>query len=366
MSNIYSTTKYTEFTHLDLFYEEILGINANGSFIEIGAFDGETNSKTAHLADIGWRGIYLEPIKEYRDKCANRHKDNNINVLPFAISDKNEIVNMHKGGLPSTLKSSHQEHISNYTKLNSSELEFSDESVESLTWDKFVNGYVTKVPDVLVIDAEGFDLEIINSIDFKSFRPTIICCEIFPESTSFIHQSTIADGRKIIEKLTNNGYFIWLQEEHNILFSTKPIPKSISQINVSYPFLFDLANKNNKKANALSFFRQLLKTLILTKNIHRYEFLISIFANQTDDFYMADSNLLVLLLMAVNKESEAYNILKWSENNSEYYDISNQLLQILNKKSTLISYKLDRINQIIEHSPYDLRYVALRKLILQS
>ena len=133
MSNIYSTTKYTEFTHLDLFYEEILGINANGSFIEIGAFDGETNSKTAHLADIGWRGIYIEPIKEYRDKCANRHKDNNVNVLPFAISDKNEIVNMHKGGLPSTLKSSHQEHISNYTKLNSSELEFSDESVESLT-----------------------------------------------------------------------------------------------------------------------------------------------------------------------------------------------------------------------------------------
>ena len=365
MSNIYTTSSYTEFTHLDLFFEEILGLTSDGSFIEIGAFDGETNSKTAHLADIGWEGIYVEPIKEYRRKCISRHKSNKVKVLPFAISDKNETVTMYKGGLPSTLKATQQEHISNYTKQNASELRFSDESVMSVTWNNFVTSYVKRIPDVLVVDAEGYDLEIINSIDFNDFKPTIICCEIFPESTPFIHPSMIKEGKKIIEKLTNEGYSIWLQEEHNILFSTEPIPKSLSKINSKHPNLFDLANNNNLRPKALSFLRQLLKTLILNNNVLEHEFLINLFANKVDGSFMADNNLLALLLMTVKKNKEADNLLKWSEYNSEFYDVSNNILQILNSNSfdSKISKKM---NQLIDQFPYDLRYTALRKLKMKS
>ena len=365
VNNIYTTASYTEFTHLDAFYEEILGIIPSGRFIEIGAFDGQTNSKTAHLADIGWEGIYVEPIKEYRDQCISRHSSNKVTVLPFAISDKNENVTMYKGGLPSTLKASQQEHISSFTKKNASELEFTNEEVISITWDYFVNHHVTHVPDILVVDAEGFDFEIINSIDFENFRPTIICCEIFPETTPFIHPTSIQEGKKIIEKLVDVGYYIWLQEEHNILFSTKPIPKKQDDINKGYSHLFNLANDKELKPKSMSFLRQLLKTILQNDNVKNYSFLVDLFAKHVDGTFMADSNLLAFLLMSLNKKKEADNLLKWSEHSSQVYDVSNTILQILNSSSFDLDIS-NRMHQLIEYAPYELLYVALRKLQMKA
>jgi hypothetical protein len=50
-----------------------LGFRADGLFVEVGAYDGESFSNTAGLADLGWRGHYLEPIPRYAAACAARH-----------------------------------------------------------------------------------------------------------------------------------------------------------------------------------------------------------------------------------------------------------------------------------------------------
>lgn len=53
-----------------------LGYKTTGTFLEIGGFDGESFSNTATLADIGWTGYYIEPIREYADRAAARHARN--------------------------------------------------------------------------------------------------------------------------------------------------------------------------------------------------------------------------------------------------------------------------------------------------
>jgi hypothetical protein len=50
-----------------------LGFRSDGLFVEVGAYDGESFSNTAGLADLGWRGHYLEPIPRYAAACAARH-----------------------------------------------------------------------------------------------------------------------------------------------------------------------------------------------------------------------------------------------------------------------------------------------------
>ena len=79
--NIFFNTNFTEISCLDALLEEVLGLTTNATFLETGAYDGITNSKTDHLANIGWQGIYVEPIKEHADKCAALHAENNVSYF---------------------------------------------------------------------------------------------------------------------------------------------------------------------------------------------------------------------------------------------------------------------------------------------
>jgi FkbM family methyltransferase len=218
MGNLYYTSNYTEFQLLDVYLEEILGIRTDGFFLEIGAFDGQTNSKTARLADIGWQGIYVEPIKEYADKCKERHKANNIEVMHMAIGAKDGLQTMHKGGLPSTLVASNRDHLEGYMNNKGESFHFQTEEVKVLSWGSFYLLLNGKQPDLLVLDAEGYDLTILKSIQLNEFRPKIICCEVFPDDTAFMHPKVIQEGKELINLLQQNGYHLWLMEEHNVMF----------------------------------------------------------------------------------------------------------------------------------------------------
>ena len=58
-----------------------------GTFVEVGAFDGEAFSNTSCLADAGWTGNYIEPIPDYASKCAARHANNRVksSISPSAM-----------------------------------------------------------------------------------------------------------------------------------------------------------------------------------------------------------------------------------------------------------------------------------------
>lgn len=218
MKNLYYTSNYTEFLLLDVYLEEILGIKTDGFFLEIGAYDGQTNSKTARLADIGWRGIYVEPVKEYAEKCGIRHKGNNVEVLNLAIGAKDGNQTMHKGGLPSTLVETNKNYLEDYMNQKGSSFNFEVEEVNVMSWASFHQKLKGKIPHLLVLDAEGYDLTILKSIDLDGFRPKVICCEVFPETTEFMHPGVIKEGEELIKHLQTNGYELWLVEEHNVLF----------------------------------------------------------------------------------------------------------------------------------------------------
>lgn len=73
---------------LDAIYETLFGQRTDGQFVEVGAYDGEQLSNTVGLADLGWRGLYIEPVAEYAARCRRRHERNPaITVEQCAIGD---------------------------------------------------------------------------------------------------------------------------------------------------------------------------------------------------------------------------------------------------------------------------------------
>src|SRR5258708_3379647 len=70
-------------------YESLFGRRTDGTFVEVGAYDGEQLSNTAGLADLGWRGLYIEPVAAYAELCRRRHARNpSISVVECAVGEQ--------------------------------------------------------------------------------------------------------------------------------------------------------------------------------------------------------------------------------------------------------------------------------------
>ena len=54
-------------------YAGVFGLKNNGTFVEIGAYDGKTYSNTYQLAKLGWKGLYVKPYADYAQMCCNNH-----------------------------------------------------------------------------------------------------------------------------------------------------------------------------------------------------------------------------------------------------------------------------------------------------
>ena len=84
-------------------YEAVFGQRADGTFVEVGAFDGDTYSNTSCLADLGWRGLYIEPIERSWRQCVERHRRNaRVSVLNAAIGPTETTIRMWDSGATST------------------------------------------------------------------------------------------------------------------------------------------------------------------------------------------------------------------------------------------------------------------------
>lgn len=146
-------------------------------YVDIGAFHPTINSNTFLLYLNGWRGYNFDINKYSIDlfKVA-RPRDVNLNI---GISNK-----IKKIKIKTTNYIHEQNSINpNYNSLISKEflkkgLKLEKKLIQLST----ISRQVKENFSFLNIDAEGEDLKILKSIDFKKFSPQLICVEILKKS----------------------------------------------------------------------------------------------------------------------------------------------------------------------------------------
>jgi len=72
-------------------------------------------------------------------------------------------------------------------------------------------------PDLVSLDTEGLDFEILESFDFKRFRPSIFCIE----TLSYLKEKKYAKDERIISLMRKNGYFVFADTFINTIFVDK-------------------------------------------------------------------------------------------------------------------------------------------------
>lgn len=157
-------------------------------FVQIGANDGVMED---HLHDAiknyHWKGVLVEPVEYLFNKLKkNYHDCKGLYFENSAISDNEETRFFYRldnkdGQLPSWAEGlgsfkkdvilCHKNEINNFEKF------LLMEKFDCITFDQLITKYNLYNLNFLQIDTEGYDYEILKSIDFKKYNLEIILFE---------------------------------------------------------------------------------------------------------------------------------------------------------------------------------------------
>ena len=167
----------------DLEITNILKNIKNGFYVDAGCYHPLHINNTYLLYNKNWRGINID-LSEFSIDMFNfiRPEDININA---AVSNVNEYITFYyqkKSSQLSTIKK-------DWAKQKMQGL-IKEKKIKSYKLSTIINNseFNKRKIDFLDIDLEGADLDALKSLDFKIYRPKLICVEIFDKN---IEQSEI-------------------------------------------------------------------------------------------------------------------------------------------------------------------------------
>jgi FkbM family methyltransferase len=157
---------------------------SDGFFIEVGANNGFNQSNTYYLEKFrSWKGILIEGIPELYQECLiERSRSQVINCALVSQDFSEPHITMKYAGLMSlvngTLEDQEQEkiYIQNGAMaqgyLSSYEIE-----VPARTLTSILDEHDVKEIDFFSLDVEGFELSVLQGLDFNKYRPKYMLIE---------------------------------------------------------------------------------------------------------------------------------------------------------------------------------------------
>lgn len=146
----------------------------NGFFIDVGAYHPQYGSNTNLLHRNGWNGINIDP-RPGSAALFSQYRPGDIN-LELGIGNKPGTLKYYILANESKMNTFSKETLveNGYFEKVTSTVELPVVTLQSVIDKHLPSG---KSIDFLNIDAEGFELEVLNSINFQINRPKIIAIE---------------------------------------------------------------------------------------------------------------------------------------------------------------------------------------------
>lgn len=220
ISPFYTLSNTCQIPNLEIIYEQYFGRRKDGFFIEFGAYDGEYASNTSGLADIGWRGHYIEPVPEFFLRCKERHANNKkITVSQYAIGSESRKIGINIGGPLSTISDDMKE---NFENLDWGKDIFTQGKiiVDQITLEIYLEEHEVK-PDfeLLVIDVEGHEWNTLHNFNIQKWQPQMVIIELHDQNDDYplIRENC----NKIVRYFDENNYKVIFKDFTNTIYVKK-------------------------------------------------------------------------------------------------------------------------------------------------
>lgn len=174
---------------IDFKLDKHLGNRHNGFFIEAGANDGLAQSNTMFFEYYKqWMGILIEPVEELYKECKRNRSINTVSINSALVSPEQSGKEVEiayapeSNGLMSIVydKSERTERLMKRTL--GQEVYYSN--VKGTTLNYLLTQYkkTTDKIDLLVLDVEGYEIEVLKGLDFHIWNIEFVLIEIFEEN----------------------------------------------------------------------------------------------------------------------------------------------------------------------------------------
>lgn len=193
--------------------------------LQIGANDGVSFDPVFPLAKLKNVTIHcFEPVKDYYDLLKLNYSNNeNVLTYNYAISAKSTKMQFYKvrtdalTKYPEWAKGTSTFYLENLKMLGFKSEDIEKIDVKMISYDEALELCNLKCPNVLVMDIEGYDIEIFECIDFDGNTPDIILFE------HFFSERKIESKRfqNIIDTLFANGYLINFNSQDIVCYKPK-------------------------------------------------------------------------------------------------------------------------------------------------
>jgi len=192
----------------DVFASFIISNNFDKTFLEFGATDGLKFSNSHMLENfLGWKGVLSEPSPQWHNSLKKNRVNTNIitkciwsetgKTLDFFMSDDgnlstlNDFVDSDKNSMPANTKA----------RKKAGKII----AVETISLNDVIKEYFDNTsPSYISIDTEGSELKILETFNFKIYRPKVFTIEHnFTELQNKIDELMISNGyERVFRELT--------------------------------------------------------------------------------------------------------------------------------------------------------------------
>jgi FkbM family methyltransferase len=215
-ASFYQPSPSCQIPILGALLEHLFGQRTDGCFVEVGAYDGETFSNTSCLADMGWRGLYIEPVEQSYLRCVERHRGNpGIHVRNCAIGPEATTIRFWDNGHFST--GSTDEMAVNAANAwvgagGTREIEVAQIRLDTALPDAGIApGF-----DLLVVDVDGMEEAVFQSFDLAHWRPRCMIVELIESSPGFVgHDRLIEASARVRGLIADRGYETIYRDQSN-------------------------------------------------------------------------------------------------------------------------------------------------------
>ncbi len=166
---------------VDVFDEMIRKYQRPGfTFVQIGANDGKRFDPINHyVAEFKWRGLVVEPIREYFEELQRTYADTpQVVCCNYAIYEEEKPVTLYRAdpnaGLPEWTKGIASINENHSLKSSTPRDKMIGEQAQGIPLQTLLKKQAIEKVDLLVVDTEGYDYHILKMVDFANDPPQIL------------------------------------------------------------------------------------------------------------------------------------------------------------------------------------------------
>ena len=200
----------------DIFIEKYFKNKSKGFYIDVGCYHPLDGNNTQLLYKKGWNGINLD-INYYSIKLFNFLRKRDINIHS-GISNKKDRLTMYyrkEINMLNTLdkKIAKMQFRNGYKKKN----------IQVNTLNHYITKHSKKIEtiDFINIDVEGGELNVLKSLNFKTYKPQLICIEIHNIKKMFDTNYKYLKSNKVYNFLIKKEYKIVWKNKYSFIFERK-------------------------------------------------------------------------------------------------------------------------------------------------